>query len=328
MKKILSGREAGILAATLVLTLTAACGSRETGNPSPTSPAQAGADSAAPTGEEMGNATYRGLEAAGGPLTLVNSHWEGPAANGGASRPEVSLVRGLHVTGDLDGDGRNEAAALLNESSGGSGTFTYLAVAGRRKGRVVNLGTALLGDRVQIRGMKIRDGRLFVDLVQPGPEDAACCPGELATRGWALEGKGSGEVLTEFVSTAKTGRLSLDTISGTRWVLRDWDLDSPAPSLPEVTLQYEEGRLAGNGGCNRYFATVSQGPSAGDLSLGPVGATRMGCPDAVMAVESRYLGLLGNVKKFGFVAGKLALSYENDESVGVLLFEAAPKQGT
>ena len=42
--------------------------------------------------------------------------------------------------------------ALLSESSGGSATNGYLAVVGRGEGGLVNLGTALVGDRVQIVG--------------------------------------------------------------------------------------------------------------------------------------------------------------------------------
>jgi heat shock protein HslJ len=278
-----------------------------------------GAVATPPTFDELKNATYRGIDLAGGAVTLSDGRWEGkPASPGSATRFVVTLVQDLFVAGDLDGDGSDEAAVLLGATSGGSGSFTYLAVMGRKNGKPVNLGTALLGDRVQVRGMKIQEGRVFVELVQAGPEDAACCPGDLATRGWALHREG----LEEFVSTTKSGRLSLEAMAGTEWVLRSWDLDKPAGTQPEVTLRFEEGRFAGSSGCNHYFATVAQGSSPGDLSVGPVGATRMACQEPAMEVETRYLGLLEGAKKFGFRAGRLALTCEKDGASGVLLFEA------
>jgi heat shock protein HslJ len=279
----------------------------------------AGTAAPAPTLEELKEATYRGIELAQGDVTLSKGRWKGrQASEGDVSRPEVNLVGDLRVTGDLDGDGQEEAAVLLSVTTGGSGSFTYLAVMGRKNGKPLNLGTAPLGDRVQVRGMKIEEGRLFVDLVQPGPGDAACCPGDLATRGWILQG----EELKEFVSSTKSGRLSLAALAGADWILRSWDLDKPAAAAPEVTLRFEEGRFAGSSGCNHYFAAATQGSSPGDLSVGPVSATRMACREPAMEVEKRFLGLLAGAKKFGFLAGRLALTCEKEGATSVLLFEA------
>ena len=55
------------------------------------------------------------------------------------------------------------------------------------------------------------------------------------------------------------------------------------------------------------------------VQLGPVGATRMMCPDQEMAVEDRYLRQLGSVTAFGFMHGQLMLSYPD----GVMLFDRA-----
>lgn len=88
-------------------------------------------------------------------------------------------------------------------------------------------------------------------------------------------------------------------------------------------------RVAGRGGCNRYFAGITEGGPPGEVSIGPVGATRMACPEEVMEVESRYLGALESVVRYGFLAGKLALTYGEDDAAGVLLFtprEPAPER--
>jgi heat shock protein HslJ len=63
---------------------------------------------------------------------------------------------------------------------------------------------------------------------------------------------------------------------------------------PEVTLiVQEDGRLAGNGGCNSYFGMWTLG--AGQDTLGPVGATRRMCQPEVMEIENRYFAALSRV---------------------------------
>ena len=73
---------------------------------------------------------------------------------------------------------------------------------------------------------------------------------------------------------------------------------------------------------NRYFAAPKPGEMPGDLTLGPIGSTQMACPEPVASFERRFLTQLGSVRKFGFVTGLLALSYEKDGAPGVMLFEA------
>jgi heat shock protein HslJ len=143
-----------------------------------------------------------------------------------------------------------------------------------------------------------------------------CCPGELVTRGWHMRPGG----LEEFVDSTKSGRLSLETIAGTEWVLHNWSWNEPAPPSPEVTLAYQDGQVVGSAGCNRYFATATPGEAPGDASFGPVGATRMACPEAAMQVEDRFLQQLQATVKYGFVLGQLALTYKTGDVVATMLF--------
>ena len=272
-----------------------------------------------PTLEELKNTTYKGFKEVKGPVTLVNGKWEGePYEKGVASRPEVTLVGDFRLTGDLDGDGTDEAVVLLNLTTGGTGQLLYLAVVDHHHGTLQNIATKLVGDRVQIRGGRIEDGRIFLDVVQAGPKDAACCPGEVTTQGWTLGSRGK---LIPFRATDKPGRLTLATLGGAEWVLRAWDIDEPAPEAPEVTLMFTDGRFVGSGGCNRYFAQAKEGDLPGELVVGPAGSTRMACPEPVMAVETRFLAQLGHVKKFSFLVTRLALSYEKDGIWKTMLFE-------
>src|SRR5262249_38650521 len=137
-----------------------------------------------------------------------------PFVPGGASRPRVILVPGFWLSGDLDGDGAPEAIVLLDASSGGSGTDAYLAALSRENGHVVERGTAHVGNRVQVRGAHVDGNRVELDVVQAGPTDAMCCPGEKATRVFGLEA----EALVE-VESRTTGRLSPGDLAGVEWLL-------------------------------------------------------------------------------------------------------------
>jgi heat shock protein HslJ len=277
----------------------------------------------APTLDELGNASYAGIYDR--PVQLADGRYEGePFVEGGASRPSAGLAPEFRLTGDLDGDGAEEAVVLLWASSGGSGTFNYVAVAGRREDDVVNLGTAPLGDRVQVRAARVVDGTVELDVVQAGPDDAACCPSQTATRTWALGGEGDG--LTE-VSTAVTGDLSLATLEDVEWVLTTFDRAEPAPDEPEVTLVFSDGRIGGRSGCNRYFAGVIDGDLPGGLSVGQLGATKMACPDEVMRLEERYLRTLAGATKFGFVAGRLIVTCRVDDAIHSMTFVSREPAG-
>lgn len=303
----------------LLLAAPIACSKKSAGVPDPSRQS----DATPPTLAELRNATYRGLGVMTEPVQLVDGQWEGkPAAAGGASRPTVHFVRDFRLLGDLDGDGAEEAAVLLGESGGGSGSFSSLAVVGRRSGRLQNLSTAPLGDRVQVRGGRIEGRNIILDVVQAGPNDAACCPGDLVTRTWWLGAEG----LSELAASTPAGRLSLATLAGSEWVLRAWDWNEPADATPAITLQFQDGRFAGTSACNRYGAPVTANTTPGDITVGPGMGTRMACPEPIMAAEDRYLKLLSRVKKFGFMAGELVLTYEKDAGMGTMFFAGRPLQ--
>jgi heat shock protein HslJ len=268
---------------------------------------------AAPSLEKLSSATYTGIydEA----ITLVKGRWEGePFVEGGASRPSAGLVDHFALIGDLDGDDREETAVLLWESSGGSGTRLYLAVMGRRHRAIVNLGTTLVGDRVQVRSGGIRDGRIELEVVQTGPEDAMCCPSQLATRRWAL-GEGG---LVESEATI-TGTLSLESLGDTEWVLSEIGRGEPVPDAAEITILFHDDKVTGTGGCNRYFAAVT-GDVPGELTFSGMGATRMACPESAMDLERRYLNILAGASSYSFLGGRLVLGCDTDDGPAVLIF--------
>ncbi len=272
-----------------------------------------------PTLEELKNTTYAGVDQRLGPLTLTNGRWTGaPPAVGAASRPIVELADDFRVAGDLDGDGLEEAVVILTYRPGGTATFSFLAVVTRKDGALQNEATTAVGDRVQVRSARIDGGRLLVSAVRAGAHDAACCPGELVEWEWTL-----GDGRLNPLSTVATGRLSLATLAGTAWVLRVWDIAEPAGSEPVVSLAFDAGRFTGSSGCNRYVAGVEGGTMPGEVKVGPIAGTRMACPEPSSSVEARFLEQLGGARTFGFMSGRLAISYARREgSTGTMLFQA------
>ena len=299
--------------------LIAACGRPGGQSPSPGASTEgAGGQPAVPTLQELQNATYGGLEGIATPIRLENGRWEGePFAAGGSSRPAVQFMRDFHLVGDLNGD--SVSAILLAGGSGGTGDQIHLAVVARRGAELINVATTRLGDRVQVRAARLEAGQIVLDVVQAGPNDAMCCPGDLATRTWELHGT----VLRELPSTTPPQRLSLATLSGTEWVLRWWSWTEPTPWAIEVTLRFVDRQIGVTSGCNRCFAPVTQGAMIGDVRVGEAHC-REGCPEWLANVEGRFLHQLEGVKKFGFVATQLALTYERDGAMGVMLFSGRP----
>ena len=114
---------------------------------------------------------------------------------------------------------------------------------------------------------------------------------------------------------------SLAALAGRQWVLREWRAGERFEGKPAVTLGYTEGRLIGRAGCNRYTADVKPGAMPGNLLVGPIAATRMMCPQSVMAVESRFLDALAAAQRWALLAsGDLALTYATERGEATLVF--------
>jgi heat shock protein HslJ len=119
------------------------------------------------------------------------------------------------------------------------------------------------------------------------------------------------------------GRLSIADLEGVEWQFREFVSGDILSAERDVTLTVDGDAIGGQGPCNRYFASVTEGAGAGELSLGPVGSTRMMCPPDVMTAEMIFMDALSSVVKFSFVAGDLVLTSQQDGSIRTMVFEAS-----
>lgn len=105
-----------------------------------------------------------------------------------------------------------------------------------------------------------------------------------------------------------------DGLAGSEW--RPLSLaGAPFPEGVEATVQFGgDGRLTGSGGCNRLAGSyVAEG---GALTVGPVAATRMACPEPAMSAEAALLRALSDARGFVRDGASLTLAGEDGAPVG------------
>ncbi len=299
---------AGLIGSLLVLGL-AACGQKEA---APTAAAPAGPPPT-PTLEQVKGATISGVFDQA--ITFADGKYEGqPFEPGAASRPTAMIWEPMVVFGDVDGSPGNEAVVLLSSNSGGSGEFVYVAVLGVRDGKLVNLGTAPVGDRAKVRNVWLEQGRIVMDLVEAGPKDAACCPTQMARKTYAMDGGALKQSKSEALGTVTIG-----TLATNEWQLAQIDGQPLAAGVKPPVIHFEVSSVRGFAGCNRFTAPVKE-ITPGEIDIGPAAATKMACPPEQMELEQKFLAQLDKVNRYSFMAGQLALSWQDKSAGGVLLF--------
>ena len=259
------------------------------------------------------NLTYGGVMDQA--VTLVDGKYERfPTDSTPGDRAVVTLADRGYAIHDIDGDGVDDGAFLLVANFGGSGVFTYLVAVSGRDGTPKSIYTAALGDRTQVSLLAASDSSVTVEYVGVGAADAACCPTQKVRQVFPMRGDTLVEVVTEDL-----GRISAADLAG-EWQLAWLDWEEPAPAGVAVTARFDNGRVSGNGGCNNYSGPFQVGDASLEVTAGPMVSTRMACPEPAMEVESRYLGSLQEVVRWGWAQGMLALNYRVEGGIGTLLY--------
>ena len=273
--------------------------------------------------QELANATYQGIYEE--PVTLTDGKYEGePFVEGGASRPTVTLIPGPIAYGDLNGDGQAEAVVLLAESSGGSGTFVYLAVVANQDGQPVNVATTLLGDRVQVNSMQIENNQLVVDMVQAGPDDPMCCPSQQVIKTYELQGGQLVEVSSQEVAGASAE--TPQTLEGSSWILTTLNGDAPLPETAITANFAEDGTVSGSDGCNVYNAAYQV--DGNNISITPGVSTIMACVEPVMNQATEYLTALESAATYQIQGDTLELRDAGGNVVATFAAQPTSLAGT
>ena len=257
--------------------------------------------------QTLANMEYESMFTQSGSAPLVDSEYREPAAPGSATEIVVLLTE--HVTFGQLGDGQRVAAAILVTNPGGSGTFYDLALVAEQDGQPVNIATTLLGDRVQINRLVIKNGELVVDMIASGPDDPMCCPTQEVERTYSLQG-------SEMVQTGEVIHSSEDVPTGTGGDLTDilwqWaELVETAPASQSVVPDPEhytlvlrpDGNLAIKADCNVVGGSYALEGDALTIELGPT--TMAFCGE--QSLDQQYLELLGNIDGYAVEGDRLVL---------------------
>ncbi|OGZ52841.1 MAG: hypothetical protein A3B25_01165 [Candidatus Ryanbacteria bacterium RIFCSPLOWO2_01_FULL_48_26] len=120
------------------------------------------------------NATYT-IE--GQPVNLVDGKSEVSIAEGklgaesGSAIKIITTLFGQPVTGDLNGDGKADAAVMIVENPGGTGTFFYVAAALNTENGAQGTNAVLLGDRIAPQNIQIKNGQIIANYADRRPDE-------------------------------------------------------------------------------------------------------------------------------------------------------------
>jgi heat shock protein HslJ len=203
---------------------------------------------------------------------------------------------------------------MLGSSAGGSGEFAWLAVFGVRDDDVENLRTVPVGDRIQLHSLWIERGSIVLDVIEAGPNDAACCPTQVSRKTYVLRGG----VLEQLSSEAR-GALGVSLLAGNEWRLAAMDGESLPTGVQPPLVHFEGKTLSGFAGCNRFTATVTES-KPGEIDIAPATVTRMTCPPPRTHLERQFLQRLEAVYRYSYTGGDLVLGWRDATGSGTLRF--------
>lgn len=108
-------------------------------------------------------------------------------------------------------------------------------------------------------------------------------------------------------------------LEGSHWVLVELNgADVIAEGEQELTLQFEDGQLAGYSGCNQFSGEYSANAQTGTLEIGPLTSTLMACmDDELMAREGEYQSALQGAESYTLDGSVLNI----ETADGLLRFE-------
>jgi len=153
---------------------------------------------------EVRNADYQlGFSEQIRTVRLTEGHYQ-ESEPGSTDYVSVSMTDFI-ARGDLNGDGENEAVAVVSENYGGSGSFVFLVVYQVANEKPAFLTSIFLDDRPMVNALEVENGEIFVDAVIHNVDDPMCCPTLATKRHYLLNGFNL--TLTDFSSLTPAGDL-------------------------------------------------------------------------------------------------------------------------
>jgi heat shock protein HslJ len=112
-------------------------------------------------------------------------------------------------------------------------------------------------------------------------------------------------LLTVFILMLPSALHSAANLAGSEW--RPSRIGTLAvPPEASLFVQFKSaGKLAGHGGCNRFFGQYKI--AGNEISIGPIASTRMACAEPITTLETAFFSALEGAKTFRRDKTKLVL---------------------
>ena len=253
------------------------------------------------------------------PVSLVDGRSEEPAAPNSSSKI-ITQVRNTPLFSDINKDGIDDAVLILTQSTGGSGTFYYVAAAIATPGGYQGTTALMLGDRIEPQRIEIIDAKARISFLTRGSQesfaDDPTVPRQMDVI-YVAENQQLAEVAIDFEGETDPNRMTLQMQPWT-WINTVFNNDTAkAPKQAgDFTLSFtKEGQVSGTTDCNSFHGTVTV--EKHKIHFGEnMATTRKFCEGSQ---EMEFIGMLQNVSSFFFTSrGQLIMELKYDS--GSMIF--------
>jgi hypothetical protein len=145
------------------------------------------------------NATYT---VGGEVFTLIDGRASHPVVPGSVTMNTLQVFQNPTI-GDLNGDGQPDAAVLLVNNPGGSGTFYYAVLAMNENGAYRATNALLMGDRISPQTVEIHDGRSVFNYADRKPGEPMTTQPSVGKSLWIQYDPTTGEI-SEWVNNGES----------------------------------------------------------------------------------------------------------------------------
>jgi heat shock protein HslJ len=249
--------------------------------------------------------TVRSSHFPSGAVTLRNGEYREFVAPGSATEMVVKLTD-KRAFGKVDG--REAAAVVIITDPGGSGTFADLALLIWGPEGWVNADTVLLGDRVKVHAVSIREDEIFVNMKTHGPGDALCCPSQEKMMLFRVKA----DHLIAQDEGKKDGAGEKDIIGPTwQWVRTRYDdattLTRPADAAGYTIEMKQDGTIQVRGDCNLEGGSFTV--NGRKLTITIAYSTMAACPEG--SLEDQFIRDLNRTRGYILRNGLLNLDLQS-----------------
>ena len=195
------------------------------------------------------------------PVSLIDGRNEEPAAPNSSSK-NITQVLNTPLFADINKDGVDDAVLILTQSTGGSGTFYYVAAAIATPEGYQGTTALLLGDRIKPQRIEIIGTKARISFLTRGSEESFVNDPTIPRQMDVIyidDNQRLAEVAIGFEGEADPNRMTLQMHPWT-WIKTVFNNDTAKEprQAGDFTLNFtEDGQVSGTTDCNTFHGTVT-----------------------------------------------------------------------